>query len=221
MTESPSSLAIDAPEKADSREASPASGHSPTGVQKRRRAAGNPRQDRRTQRTQRTLQTAFFQLIRQHGYENVSVAQVVAAANVGRSTFYEHYRSKEDMLRASMRQFFQVLADTLVTREPSEALKRVLEHLWENRKLADQVFSGVAGAVITRQHVALIDERLTALTRGSRRDPAVPTALTAVMIAEMQLAALRAWLTGKVRGSVEGMTAALHASTRAVAASRE
>ncbi len=54
--------------------------------------------DRRVQRTRHLLQEAFVELILEKGYANVTIQDILDRANVGRSTFYVHYRDKEDLL---------------------------------------------------------------------------------------------------------------------------
>ena len=53
-------------------------------------------------KTQQALQSALLELIVERGYEKLSVQHILDRANVGRATFYLHYRSKEDLLRRSL-----------------------------------------------------------------------------------------------------------------------
>ncbi|WP_433300443.1 TetR/AcrR family transcriptional regulator [Actinoplanes sp. CA-030573] len=55
--------------------------------------AGN--QDRRVRRTRRSLQEALVGLITERGYDKVTVQDVLDRADVGRSTFYAHFRDKD------------------------------------------------------------------------------------------------------------------------------
>ena len=50
--------------------------------------------DRRVVRTRKTLQDALVLLIQKHNYNAITVEDICGAANVGRSTFYTHYPSK-------------------------------------------------------------------------------------------------------------------------------
>lgn len=54
--------------------------------------------DRRVQRTRQLLQQALIALILDKSYEKVTVQDIIDRANVSRSTFYAHYRDKEDLL---------------------------------------------------------------------------------------------------------------------------
>lgn len=59
--------------------------------------------DRRISRTRRSIDAAFLALLQRRGYEAVGVSDIVREADVGRATFYEHYTSKDDLLRAQLR----------------------------------------------------------------------------------------------------------------------
>ena len=54
--------------------------------------------DRRVQRTRQLLQDALVSLILEKGYQKITIQDIIDRANVGRSTFYSHYRDKDDLL---------------------------------------------------------------------------------------------------------------------------
>jgi AcrR family transcriptional regulator len=53
-------------------------------------------------RTRRQLREALFNLILEKGYDAATVEEITARADVGRTTFYLHYRDKEDLLMESI-----------------------------------------------------------------------------------------------------------------------
>ncbi len=64
---------------------------------------GNRLLDRRIQRTRPLLQEALFHLIIERGYDRITIADITERANLGRTTFYLHYRDKEDLLQESIK----------------------------------------------------------------------------------------------------------------------
>jgi AcrR family transcriptional regulator len=54
--------------------------------------------DRRIIRTRRLLRDALLALILEKGYDSVTIEEITDRADVGRTTFYLHYRDKEDLL---------------------------------------------------------------------------------------------------------------------------
>lgn len=67
--------------------------------------------DRRVARTQATLHQALISLILDKGYEAITVEDICAAANIGRSTFYAHYGSKEDLHRSGLERLRRQLVE--------------------------------------------------------------------------------------------------------------
>jgi len=62
-----------------------------------REQEGADRTDRRVRRTQHALLHALMELVVERGYERVTVQHIIDRADVGRSTFYAHFRDKEDL----------------------------------------------------------------------------------------------------------------------------
>ena len=55
--------------------------------------------DRRSQRTRRAIYEAFSGLLARKKYSQITVQEILDAADIGRSTFYAHFSTKEDLLR--------------------------------------------------------------------------------------------------------------------------
>lgn len=54
--------------------------------------------DRRVRRTRRILREALVSLVLDKGYDRLTVQDILDRADVGRSTFYAHFRDKEALL---------------------------------------------------------------------------------------------------------------------------
>jgi AcrR family transcriptional regulator len=66
--------------------------------------------DRRVRRTQDLLRRALLSLIQEKGYDRITVQDILDRADIGRSTFYAHYRDKDDLLRAGFQDIRAALA---------------------------------------------------------------------------------------------------------------
>jgi AcrR family transcriptional regulator len=66
--------------------------------------------DRRVQRTRDALRQALMQLMVECGWDAIDVRSLCDRANIGRSTFYQHYPNKEELLKAN----FAGLRDALM-----------------------------------------------------------------------------------------------------------
>src|SRR5262249_3903679 len=69
--------------------------------------------DRRTQRTKNLLHEALGSLIREKPYEAIVVQEILDRANVGRSTFYMHFRDKDELLVSGIHDMLAVDATEL------------------------------------------------------------------------------------------------------------
>src|SRR6266516_6349353 len=67
--------------------------------------------DRRIPRTRGMLQQALMSLILKKDYETITIKDICDAANVGRSTFYAHYTSKDDLKRKGFDKLRKELVD--------------------------------------------------------------------------------------------------------------
>lgn len=67
--------------------------------------------DRRVSRTRRRLKDALFSLILEKGYDSVTIEEITERADLGRTTFYLHYKDKEDLLRESIDAITQELLE--------------------------------------------------------------------------------------------------------------
>lgn len=170
---------------------------------------------KRSEKTRRQIMSAFTGLVFAKGFENVSVREVVAAANVARSTFYEHFSGKEDVLRACMSRFFAVIAECVPSDTVPGELNRVLDHLWENRRLTDAIFSGAPRVILARALGEMVEAHLRDMNKGAPL--ALSYRLAAIHLAEGQLGLVENWMRGRAYCEVTELAQALHRSSRASA----
>lgn len=67
--------------------------------------------DRRVARTRKMLHQALLSLIIERGYNAITVEDICERANIGRSTFYAHFTSKDDLKRNHLKRLRQTLID--------------------------------------------------------------------------------------------------------------
>ena len=144
--------------------------------------------DRRVRRTRSAVLGAFNQLFLGRRRE-IKAADLIAEAKVGRSTFYDHYSSADEVLLEALRQPFATLADAAIGDGDPKAARWLVEHFWENRQRARDLFDNAR----MRERVArLLAEMVAERLQGA--DLAIPAELAAAQLADAALAPLRAWL---------------------------
>lgn len=88
--------------------------------------------DRRIAKTKKAIYHAFIELINEKGYEAIRVQDVIDVANVGRSTFYSHYESKETLLEELCQDLFHHLFER---QGESGDLEELLAHIFKHFRL--------------------------------------------------------------------------------------
>ena len=69
--------------------------------------------DPRIQRTREVLGDALIGLIQEKSFDSITVQHVLDRAGVSRSTFYQHYRDKEDLFISDVEEFCQLMTTLL------------------------------------------------------------------------------------------------------------
>lgn len=80
--------------------------------------------DRRILRTRNTLGEAIVALMQEKSFEEITVQEVLDRAGVGRSTFYTHYRDKDDLFMSDVEEFLESVGSGLKRHQASS--KRLL-----------------------------------------------------------------------------------------------
>ena len=96
--------------------------------------------DRRVQRTRRSLRDALISLLQDRSWDDIGVQDICEHADVGRSTFYMHFQSKEQLLANGFSELQAMLGVQAGTegKKKSERLSflcGLIDHVSDNRKL--------------------------------------------------------------------------------------
>jgi AcrR family transcriptional regulator len=169
--------------------------------------------DRRVRRTRDVLGDALVELMHEKPFPDITVQQVLDRAGVSRSTFYTHYRDKNDLFLSDVEDFLELMAFHLSrqgdTSNRVAPVRELFAHIAEWRE-----FHGVlvkAGKI--RDFLELgqgyfaraIEQRLAELENGrlarsAGRGRPASTAL-AQMFAGALLSLLTWWITSGTRGT--------------------
>ena len=122
--------------------------------------------DRRVRRTRKLLHDAFISLVIEKGYEKTTIQDILDRADVGRSTFYVHYRDKEALLTANFdamheqleRELDQIAATGPVDVTLPAAL--LFEHAYRNQRMYRAMCGRQGGELVQRHLRRLIGDVL-------------------------------------------------------------
>lgn len=117
--------------------------------------------DRRVTRTARLLRDALASLIHEKPYASIAVKEILARADVGRSTFYAHFRDKDELLATCVREVLD--AAHAVQRRPAPASPRECVLRFSGPILEFHARHRDTGATVSAETRAAIHERLELL----------------------------------------------------------
>ena len=180
------------------------------------------KEDRRVQRTRLMLRTAMASLIREKGFEALTVQDIIDRADVGRSTFYTHFKSKEDLLAGSvemMRSSLRKVQRQAIARsaKPDERVFAFTRELFTHAEQHREVFAAMVGrrsGMVFQQHLHrmladLVREDLETLT-GRKRPPAMEAEAAVQFVTGALIGLIATWLDRMTRLSAEQMNALFH-----------
>lgn len=152
--------------------------------------------DRRSLRTQALIFNAFSELVQTRRYDSFRVSDIIDRAGIGRSTFYDHYSNKDEVLVASMAGPLTILASTLSGESDIARLQGLLSHFWERR--------AVARTILAPPMLHLIASRLADLIAQGSQDSI--RRLSAINLAFGVLAVIENWLSGRTSIKIEDLS---------------
>ncbi|MER6511278.1 TetR/AcrR family transcriptional regulator [Nonomuraea sp. NPDC001636] len=84
------------------------------------------RRERKKRETRQRIVSAAIALFEEQGYEQTTVTQIAAAADVDPKTFFNYFRTKDEVLFVDMERDFDVLVAAIADRRPEEGPGEVL-----------------------------------------------------------------------------------------------
>jgi AcrR family transcriptional regulator len=161
--------------------------------------------DRKRERTRRALITAAAELFEHKGYDETTVAEIAAAADIGTRTFFGYFASKEDILFPDSDTRAQITIEAIAHRDPAEGPVDVLVRALDTVADTDADMVGPMAAVRMRLFRTVPAVRGKALQVQMAVQQQIARELHAAFPAELDrvtAAALAGALTGAVSGAL-------------------
>ena len=103
-------------------------------------------------KTRKAIFMAFTELLSKKNYNKITVQEIIDLADIGRSTFYSHFETKDDLLKEICRELFEHIFSNDLSREcskifensnknPKILITHILYHLKENKEEFIKVLS--------------------------------------------------------------------------------
>jgi AcrR family transcriptional regulator len=183
--------------------------------------------DRRVQRTRELLRESLTICVLEKGYEATTVQDILDRANLGRSTFYSHYRDKDELLVSGfehLRQIFEEYDRQLPhggnPERPAGAYPPVLlffQHAAEHHKLYKSILGSKQGAEIVQRYLykmmsSRAGQHLKQLIPKGKK-PAVPQEIILHYLVSSMIAILTWWINHDLPYSPEEIYEMFHRLT--------
>lgn len=137
--------------------------------------------DRRQRKTQKAIYEAFTGLLQHESYSKITVQQIIDRADIGRTTFYAHFETKDALLQCFCTELFEHVFSEDLHKEKdhdfsqSHGLKakttHILYHLQEHLEYLPGILSGESDAVF----MGFFKSRLAGLFADSLpAEPGIP-----------------------------------------------
>ncbi|MBI1757620.1 MAG: TetR/AcrR family transcriptional regulator [Actinobacteria bacterium] len=160
--------------------------------------------DRRVRRTRAALNSALLDLIIEKGYEAVTVQDIIDRADVGRSTFYAHFRDKDDLLLSGA-EILRPMIDGTAGDRPFGFSLELFRHARSHRLLYRAMAGRRAGSLFLKWFTDMVAGLVREDLQRYRPRPGVDVPLEVLVqfVTATCVSVLSGWLEGDARASAD------------------
>ena len=163
--------------------------------------------DRRQQKTREAIFHAFSTLLEKKSYNHITVQEILDTANIGRSTFYAHFETKEELVKSLCRELFDHIIGTAMdkqdthglyacTNAPHSVICHILQHLQENDNNILTLLSCESSPIFMSYFKSGMEELVRSQLLGDTALPGVPREFLVNHIAGSFVEMVQWWLDG-------------------------
>lgn len=185
--------------------------------------------DRRQKKTRAAILRAFGSLLAQKNYNKITVQEIIDEADIGRTTFYAHFETKDDLLKELCAELFdhiiQSAADCTHTHglysntdAPESVFCHLLQHLQENDNNILELLSCESSELFLRYFKDSLNHLLTAqiLDWTKQECKQVPKDFLTNHISSSFVDMVQWWIRGDRKETPEQLTAYFEAVIRPI-----
>lgn len=175
--------------------------------------------DRRQQKTREAIFSAFTELLSQKNYNQISVQDIIEAANIGRTTFYAHFETKDYLLKDLCEELFGHIINTAMglphghyhcnlANATDSVFLHLLRHLQENDRNILELLSSQNNEIFLRFFKSNLKKLIETqyLNKGLLKNSKLPEDYIVNHISSSFVETVDWWLSHKMKESPETIT---------------
>ena len=171
--------------------------------------------DRRIQRTRHSLTHAMVDLVTEKRFDDITVQNLIDRADIGRSTFYTHFRDKEDLFQTNWEGFlefcFEQIDWTRVGKGSFFPVLFLFDHLKEVQPFYRGLVLSRKSEPLMKTGTEYLSQRLEeGLQANLKYHPSIPISILSNYLATELFALLKWWLDQGMPYSPERMDQIFH-----------
>jgi len=182
--------------------------------------------DRRVKRTRELLQKTLIELLSERGYDAITIQELADRANVGRTTFYLHYKSKRELFmschEAIVSEFHfgrlhALSREEMLSPKAPQRIASAFRYILDARGLLNPIFQGEDSLLILRRIRDRSAQGIEASLRAAftETDSVIPFRVLANYLAGAQIALVQWWLEKRQPHTPENLAQVFHLLQRA------
>jgi len=173
------------------------------------------KRDRRIQRTQHSLTHALVDLVTEKRFDDITVQNLIDRADVGRSTFYSHFRDKEDLFQKNWERFLDFCVEQIDWNKVGKGSFFPVLFLFDHLKDVQPFYRGLVRSrksdALMKTGTEYLTEKVSAgLKSNLKYRPSIPIPLLSHYLATELFALLKWWLDQGMPYSPERMDEIFH-----------
>lgn len=172
--------------------------------------------DKRIIKTQETIYKAFEELLKEKSYNNLVIQDILDKCKIARSTFYSHYKTKEDLLKSILNNIFSHCFSPHLLKEKTHnfsdeniknykhIITHILYHLLDEKELIKAIISNDCRETFfeeLRKKVLPLTEKIA--KEKLEKNKSIPYKLTLEANNEMFIVLVKHWFSFDCQKSPE------------------
>lgn len=154
--------------------------------------------DARVVRTREALRQTMLELLDTKSFEQITIRELTAGADIGYTTFFRHHPTKESLLdeiaAEEIGQLINLVMSTVGTEDTAAAALTLCSYVSKHRKLWSTLLNGGAAAALREEFVRIANE---VADKTPQRSDWLPAEVGITLVCSSTIELLAWWLRQK------------------------